>query len=230
MLSVEQELTFLSSSVAHNLNSPFIAFDEVGRGPVFGPVTVTGVYFTINLFCSFSQHPFFMEINDSKKLLPQKRTTLYNKIIQCVSYKTMQIPAFWIDRYNINVAIQYAIYCITQFFIRKLRRSKDSLSILIDGNYNFVFPTINMPLAMPRITTKIKGDSLFFTLASASIIAKCTRDNLMFHFDKRNTGYNLKNNKGYLTKEHQLGIERFGITKYHRRSFLKNQKSTIKNW
>ncbi len=179
--------------------------DEVGRGAIFGPVFSAVVVLT-------EKNKFTLEqlgVTDSKKLTPKKRKLLLPKILLLSSdYGIGQSSAREIDKLGIRVATELSM-------IRALKKLKKKPSeLLVDGplllrQWNGIQKNI------------ISGDSKFISIASASIIAKVTRDNLMERLEKNYAGYFIFKNKGYGTRENLLIIKERGITNLHRKSFLK---------
>lgn len=177
----------------------FIAgLDEAGRGPLAGPVVAAAVILPI---------PRFREqLWDSKKLLPEKREFLYEKILKmALSIGTGVVEADEIDRINIGRATQKAM----AMAVRLLRGQPDLL--LIDG-------IVPIPLPMPQWTI-VKGDSLCVSIAAASIVAKVTRDRIMMTYHEKYPQYNFAKHKGYGTQEHREAIGRHGCCEYHRKTF-----------
>lgn len=177
----------------------FIAgLDEAGRGPLAGPVVAAAVILPI---------PRFPEkLSDSKKLLPEKRESLYEKILQAaVSIGIGVVEANEIDRINIGRATQKAM----AMAVSLLRKQPDML--LIDG----ILP---VPLALPQRTI-VKGDSLCVSIAAASIVAKVTRDRMMMAYHEKYPQYNFARHKGYGTQEHREAIKRHGSCEVHRKTF-----------
>jgi ribonuclease HII len=173
--------------------------DEAGRGPLAGPVVAAAVIF---------EKDFFLEdVNDSKKLTAKKRDELYTIITKsCLSYGIGIIDQSKIDEINILQATLNAMKLAAE----QLNPQPDI--ILIDGNKTFDY---NVPTK-----TIIKGDSKSLAIASASIIAKVTRDKIMEDIAKKHPNYNWHKNKGYGTREHIDAIKKYGATKIHRKSFL----------
>ena len=182
-----------------------VGLDEVGKGAVFGPVFSAVVVLT-------KKNKLILKkfgVNDSKKLTPKKRKLLLPKILLLSSdYGIGQSSAREIDKFGIRVATELSM-------IRALKKLKEKpTELIIDG-----------PLALrpwKGIQKNIvSGDSKFTAIASASIVAKVSRDNLMERLEKRYSGYFIFKNKGYGTKEHLSIIKDHGITNLHRKSFLK---------
>ena len=176
--------------------------DEVGRGSLAGVVLVAS--FTIN-----KESIIYEEVNDSKKLTEKKRNELFDKLT--TNKNTFHISMSSntiIDKYGIVYAIQKAMNkCIV--------RSPSSY-ILIDGLFKEKFQTTK------KCETIIKGDSLIYCIAAASIIAKVTRDRIMKNLDKEYAPFNFEKNKGYGSKFHIQQLKNLGPTKIHRLSFIKN--------
>ena len=172
--------------------------DEAGRGPLAGPVVAAAVILPPGY-----KHP---EITDSKKLSPRRRERLYG-IIQrdAVSIGIGVVEAPVIDAVNILQATLLAM----KDAVLELSPSPDYL--LIDG-------LNRIDLAIHQETI-IRGDSLSLSVASASIVAKVSRDRLMEMYHRQFPQYNFLRNKGYGTREHREAILKFGRSKIHRRSF-----------
>ncbi len=186
-----------------------VGIDEVGRGAIFGPVFSAVVVLT-------EKNKFLLKqlgVRDSKKLTPKKRRLLLPKILLLSSdYGIGQSSAKEIDNLGIRVATELSM-------IRALKKLKEKPSeLIIDG------PLLLRPWNGIQKNI-VSGDSKFISIASASIVAKVSRDNLMERLEKKYSGYFLCKNKGYGTREHLSLIKKYGLTKLHRKSFLK--KSNI---
>jgi len=182
-----------------------VGIDEVGRGSVFGPVFSAVVVLT-------EKNKFILKqlgVTDSKKLTPKKRQLLFPKILLLSKdYGIGQSSAREIDKLGIRVATELSM-------IRALKKLKEKPSkILIDG------PLLLRPWNGIQKNI-VSGDSKFTSIASASIVAKVSRDSLMKRLEKKYSGYLIFKNKGYGTKEHLSSIKDNGITNLHRKSFLK---------
>lgn len=178
--------------------------DEAGRGCLAGPVVAAAVILPENF-----NHPL---LNDSKQLSEKQRIELKPYIEQeAISFAVSFVGQEKIDSINILQASLLAMH-----------RSIDNLEIcpefiIVDGNkFN---PYANIPYK-----TIIKGDCKYQSIAAASILAKCYRDNYMEKIHIDFPEYNWKQNKGYPTKEHRDAIELAGITIHHRRSFKLKSK------
>ena len=171
--------------------------DEVGRGPLIGPVVAAAVILPDD---------FKLDgLTDSKKLSEKKREQYYEIIKnEAISIGVGIISEKRIDEINIYEATKEAM----KEAINNLKIKPEH--ILIDA----------MPLDLEIETTSIiKGDLLSISISAASVIAKVTRDHMLYDIDKEYPMYDLKNNKGYGTKKHIEAIKEYGITKYHRLSF-----------
>ena len=175
--------------------------DEAGRGPLAGPVVASVVV--------FKKGTKIEGVNDSKKLSEAKRDELFEIIKEeALDYGIGIVNNEEIDEFN----ILNATYMAMKKAINCLHKAPDFL--LIDA------------ATIPGIDTDqkaiIKGDSKSISIAAASILAKVTRDSIMYHYDEIYPEYGFKSHKGYGTKEHYEAIEKHGITPIHRKSFLKN--------
>ncbi|MBC8299997.1 MAG: ribonuclease HII [Pelagibacterales bacterium] len=173
--------------------------DEAGRGSLAGPVTAAAVILNKNFKSKL--------ITDSKKLSVNQRKKAKRLILEnCIAYAIFSVRNKKIDEINILNASILAM----QKSINKLNHKVDF--IVVDGNR---FKPINNI----EFKTIIRGDQKYLNIAAASILAKTYRDNYMKKIHKEYPEYNWKKNKGYPTKEHKLAIKKYGITKYHRKSF-----------
>ncbi len=171
--------------------------DEVGRGPLAGPVTVAAVI--------LKPHWFAAGLNDSKKVTPARREELAAKIREeAEAVSVFSLDAADIDTYNIYDATLLAMYeAVKRLPIRPE-------AVLVDA----------MPLHLPmEVHSLIHGDARSASIAAASIVAKVYRDHLMEEYEKQYPGYGFAQNKGYGTAAHIEAIARLGITPIHRRSF-----------
>lgn len=175
--------------------------DEVGRGPLAGPVTAAAVILPKD--CDI------LYLNDSKQLSEKKREELYEIIVNnAVSVGIADISNERIDEIN----ILQATYEAMRAAVEKLNVTPDLL--------------LNDAVVIPKVSIKqvgiIKGDARSISIAAASIVAKVTRDHLMDEYDKIYPGYGFMKNKGYGTKEHIEMLQKSGPTPIHRKSFIKN--------
>lgn len=168
--------------------------DEVGRGPLVGPVVAAAVILPFN---------YHLEgLNDSKKLSEKKRNELYPIIIRdAISYGIGVIDSKKIDEVNIYEASRLAMYEA----IKNLKVKPEH--ILVDA----------MPLYLDIPSTSIiHGDALAASIAAASIIAKVTRDNMMYELDKQYPNYGFAKHKGYPTKSHLEALKKYGPLENYR--------------
>lgn len=172
--------------------------DEVGRGPLAGPVVAAAVILP-------EQCPI-VGLNDSKRIKPQKREILFAEIKSAaISVGIGMVDAQEIDRINILQATLRAM----EIAVVNLSPKPDYL--LIDGD-------LSLSLQIPQEGI-IKGDSKSFSIAAASIVAKVTRDRIMEEYHKIYPQYNFKKHKGYPTREHLEALEKYGPCPLHRRTF-----------
>ena len=198
-------------------NCPIIGTDEAGRGPAAGGVYAAAVYFqevTDGLIKDLEI------LNDSKKLTPKKRESIYDIIKNNTINEIVCIEVDEIESINILNSSLKAMKLACESVIKKAG-IENSLT-LVDGNKfikDYIYPQKFI----------IKGDSQSASIAAASILAKVTRDRYMQKLDLEYPMYNWKKNAGYLTAEHIKAIDKYGLTKYHRPSFLrKHFESTVK--
>jgi len=217
------ELNWLQQHKANISDKSFLlAIDEVGRGPVFGPVTIGGVLIKLKDLETLAGIEIYHKIKDSKKLSAKRREQLLSEIKPLFYTATSHVSVNYIDRYNINRAIEYGVYRITQRAKNFLQPSGETVDIIfLDGNYRFSYPKINMKKLMPQIETIVKGDERTFSIACASIVAKVTRDQMITRSAQRFFQYHLEKNAGYGTREHIAAIKKYGLTRFHRKSYLK---------
>ena len=177
--------------------------DEVGRGPLAGPVVCAAVIMPLD------EENLVIGVDDSKKLSEKKREMLAEQIKQrALCYTIIEIDEKTIDEINILEATKLG-----------MKRAIESLEIvpdtvLTDGNM-----TINIDFPQQSV---IHGDALSYSIGAASIIAKVHRDHKMVEFAQTYPDYGFDKNKGYGTAEHIKGIKEKGLCPIHRRSFTKN--------
>lgn len=174
-----------------------VGVDEVGRGPLAGPVAATAIIMPKDCYIE--------GVTDSKKVSPKKRKELKNQILEkAIAVSTIFINEKIIDEVNIYEATKLAMYQA----INELDPKPDY--VLIDA--------MPLDLDIPHESI-IKGDEKSFTIACASIIAKEARDELMDEFDQKYPEYDFKQNKGYPTKKHRNALLTYGVTPIHRRTY-----------
>ncbi len=175
--------------------------DEVGRGPLAGPVAACAVILPKD--CDI------LYLNDSKQLTAKKREELYDIIIEkAVSVGLGFVSPERIDEINILQATYEA-----------MRQAIGKLSVRPDILLN---DAVTIPGVDIRQVPIIKGDAKSVSIAAASIVAKVTRDRMMTEYDRVIPGYGFAANKGYGSAKHIAALRRLGVSPIHRRSFLKN--------
>jgi len=184
-----------------------IGTDEAGRGPVAGDVYTAAVCFKDDVPIEL-----FSKLNDSKKLKEETREELYDLIKKYSYWSINAITIKQIEEINI---LQASLLGMKISILDVIQKSnvKNPLC-LVDGNKKIKFD-------LPQKTI-VKGDSKSASIAAASILAKVERDRYMKKLSLKYPEYNWNKNKGYLTKSHIEAIKKYGICKYHRKSFLKN--------
>jgi ribonuclease HII len=180
--------------------------DEVGRGPLFGPVVAAAVI--------LPEGCCLQDLTDSKKLSEKKRKQLDVEIRSCaIAWAIAAVDVETIDRINIRRAS-----------LEAMRRAVEQLAdfpdyLLIDGR-----DTIQWNCPQQAV---IHGDALSFSIAAASVVAKVHRDRLLVELDAEYPGYGLGNHKGYGTPEHMEALARLGPTPLHRRSYQPVAQATL---
>ncbi len=221
--------THACTVVAHKNHEPtsrtfVIGIDEVGRGSLFGQMTVGAVILDNDLTGEFGRvdltgTPIAL-INDSKKLSERKRNLVFDPIKQtCQSYAIIDIPTYVIDAIDIYQATLLGMrLAIEHLIVLNNVGKNDNLIIVIDGN---AAPTLSDDFTdfQPCIHTLIKGDSIHTSIACASILAKVHRDTAMSDYAKIYPDYGLDKHKGYASKAHTNAIYEHGILPEHRKSF-----------
>lgn len=205
--------------------------DEAGRGCLAGPVTAAAIILQSPNFILTKEKKkleqlVYKSINDSKQLTEKKRFELRPMIEDLFDFAFTHINNEEIDEINILNASMKAM----QESILNLKTQPEY--IIVDGNRPlngklgmkqvngkiFSLEEIEILKAIPN-TSIIKGDAKFLSIAAASILAKTYRDDFMNKIHEEFPMYNWKKNKGYPTKEHRDAIRKYGITKYHRKTF-----------
>ena len=177
--------------------------DEVGRGPLAGPVVACTVVLPKDVTILY--------LNDSKKLSEKKRELLYDEIMEkAVAVGIGAVGPARIDEINILQATYEAMRMAIEDLTGKLGKKPDLLL-----NDAVTIPEVDIP-QVPII----KGDAKSISIAAASIVAKVTRDHLMIEYDQVLPGYDFAKNKGYGTKAHIAGLKELGATPIHRKTFI----------
>ena len=172
--------------------------DEAGRGPLYGPVVAACVVLPKN---------FKLEgLNDSKKLTEKKRNEYYEYLIKNVKYGIGIVNNEEIDEINIYEASRKAMIKA----IEEVRKQIKVEYVLTDA----------MPIELDiPVKPIIKGDAKSITIAAASVIAKVTRDKMMYEIDEKHPEYGFKNHKGYPTKKHIEAINQYGLIDGYRKTY-----------
>ena len=174
--------------------------DEVGRGPLIGPVVAA---------CVVLSKDFKLDgLNDSKKLSEKKRDIFYEYIINnCLAYGIGIISPEVIDEINIYEASRKAMMVA----IEKVRKEINLEHVLVDA---MPLPDLDI-----KSTSIIKGDAKSISIAAASVIAKVTRDRMMYELDEKYPMYGFGKHKGYPTKQHLLALEKYGLIEGYRKTY-----------
>ncbi|HNW85899.1 MAG TPA: ribonuclease HII [Candidatus Limiplasma sp.] len=171
--------------------------DEVGRGPLLGPVVTACVI--------LPSEPAILWVDDSKKLSATRRESVYAQIMTCALYVGIgQASAEEIDRVNILNA--------TKLAMRRAAKDAPATLCLVDAVQGLDLPFPTQPM--------IHGDATSYSIAAASIVAKVTRDRMMAELAQTYPQYGLERNMGYGTAEHIEAIRRFGRCPEHRLTFI----------
>lgn len=188
-------------SLEDSYGGPVCGLDEVGRGPLSGPVVAACVYIADDL----RDLPFVAEIRDSKKLSDKKLASLYRDITDNFQWAVAEVPPQIIDEINI---LQASLKAMKEAYTQIDRRFAHAL---VDGN--------KLPHLPCSASAVVKGDGKSVSIAAASIVAKVTRDRIMHNLHQRHPHYGWNTNVGYPSKAHMDGIDAHGITEHHRKSF-----------
>lgn len=195
-----QEKLFRLTALERELWSeyPLIAgIDEVGRGPLAGPVVTACV--------AIPQNRLIPGVDDSKKLSEKKRESLYQPLLDAAVYaETCFLPPEIIDEINILNATRRAMETCAAEFTGGL--------FLVDAMEGLKLPG--------KIQSLIHGDAISYMIGAASIVAKVARDRYMIDLDKKYPMYGFARNKGYGTAEHIAALKKYGPCPEHRRSFI----------
>lgn len=171
--------------------------DEVGRGPLIGPVVTA---------CVILPKDFYLEgLTDSKKLTEKKREKFFDYIVNnCISYGIGIVDADVIDEVNIYEATKIA-----------MKQAIDNCSIKPE---HVLIDAMKLELDIPS-TSIIKGDAKSISIAAGSVVAKVTRDRMMIELDKKYPMYGFKSHKGYPTKKHVEAIYQYGLIDGYRKTY-----------
>ena len=204
LIDYDEEISRVSSMAKFERqfseNGYICGVDEVGRGPLAGPVVAAAVIFPKDLIIPY--------VNDSKKLKESKREELFNHIMsEAISVGFGSVDNSRIDEINI---LQSTFEAMIQA-VSDLNIKPDI--ILVDGNKKI--PGLDI-----MQHTIVSGDAKSLSIAAASIVAKVVRDRYMKEMDMKYPMYEFASNKGYGSKKHYTGIKEFGISPIHRKTFI----------
>lgn len=192
-----KEMLFYENDLYNSGINYIAGIDEVGRGPLVGPVVAAAVILPKKFYDE--------RINDSKKLSEKMRNELYEIICaDAVSVGIGVVSNERIDKINIYEATKEA-----------MREAVSNLGVKPEY---LLIDAMKLDIDIPSLSI-IKGDSKSQSIAAASIVAKVTRDKMMYELDKKYPMYDFANNKGYGTKKHIEAIQKYGIISEHRKSF-----------
>jgi ribonuclease HII len=195
-----------------------IGIDEVGRGPLAGPVTIGAFAVLQKNKKQVEKALKKMGITDSKKLSEQRREEYVKQLFECkksgeCEYVTVSVSAKQIDKKGISWCLKSAI----KMALKRLEANTKTTHILLDGS-------LYAPKEFEQQITIIKGDQKEVLIGAASIIAKVKRDTYMKKLSDKKAyeSYGFDVHKGYGTKKHREAIQKFGVSSEHRRSFCGN--------
>ncbi|HFI0015336.1 TPA: ribonuclease HII [Streptococcus suis] len=192
-----EAMLFYEKALYENGVELIAGIDEVGRGPLAGPVVAAAVILPKGCKIRY--------LNDSKKIPKSKHEAIYNEIIEhAVAVGVGVKDAAVIDQVNIYEATKLAML--------------EALGQLVQEPIHLLIDAMKLDTSIPQ-TSIIKGDANSLSIAAASIVAKVTRDKMMVDYDKEFSGYGFAKNAGYGTSEHLEGLNKLGITPIHRKTF-----------
>ena len=196
----------MNFDIEEKFGNVVVGIDEVGRGPLAGPVVAVAVYIKRSLWKNFlERYPEINKINDSKKISKNIREKLYKILINIIQFGVGAASVKEIEEKNI---LQASLIAMERAYI-SLKINADF--VLVDG--------INSPKIKAKVRAIKNGDNKSISIASASIIAKVIRDNLMKKLSYKYPEFFWNENSGYGTKLHIDKIKLLGITPHHRKSF-----------
>jgi len=196
---------FPNFDIEQQFEGSVCGIDEVGRGPLAGPVVASAVIIRPHQ----RNHPIFKTINDSKKVSAKKRAVIAEALPELAYVGLGSATIEEIDRVNIFQATFIAMQRAYEDLIASC--PDKPVMCLIDGKFSPKLPCDSLPI--------IKGDQKSLSIAAASIIAKEHRDTLMKHLAIEHPHYGWERNAGYGTKQHIEALKSHGITIHHRKSF-----------
>lgn len=205
--NAEEKLSFERALEAQGYRY-IVGVDEVGRGPLAGPVVCAAVVMPL------SAADLVVGVDDSKKLSEKKRKQLAEEIKKkAIAYTMVEVSEKIIDEINILEATKLGMKQAVETLVLPKELNAKPEIVLTDGN-------MTIDIALPQRSV-IHGDALSYSIGAASIIAKVYRDDLMDEFAKEYPMYAFEKNKGYGTAAHIQGIKEYGLCPIHRRTFTK---------
>ncbi|MDE4454162.1 ribonuclease HII [Psychrobacter sp. DAB_AL62B] len=222
-----------------------IGVDEAGRGPLLGSVNVAAAILPRAWSGLIEMQPLkgtpLSILTDSKQLSEKKRDMLYPLVQQhAIGYVIADIPAAVIDQVNILQATMLGMHVCTEMLLETLARHLSDMAkgtpyqlhaeVLFDGNRcpDLNYASLNqLGIAESAVDCQawVKGDARHTSIAAASILAKVSRDKVMYALDAEHPEYGIAKHKGYPTRAHMEAIENYGVLSAHRRSFAPVRKA-----
>ncbi len=198
-----------------------VGVDEVGRGPIAGPVAVGAVCVDVahakTKLSSAEYRALFSGIKDSKKLLSIRRESWFAKILAAKKNRALNFVVTFISAKEIDAkGLSQSIKKALQKSLKKVAPDPKKTQVLLDGS-------LYAPAEYKNQKTIIKGDLKEPIIGLASIVAKVMRDRQMVAYAKKYPQYDFEIHKGYGTKKHYEKIKKYGLSPLHRRSFLKDR-------
>ncbi len=201
-----------------------IGCDEVGVGPVAGPVIAAACVIKPTSVTGYrTKGKWYFRVRDSKTTYEHERNSLRDLVCEnCVAHSVAAADPEEIDEINIHQASLRAMKLAVIDVVQKLKELSPSdirILVLLDGRFTLKDLSLDgIEIAQEAV---IDGDAKILSISAASIIAKVYRDEILERLHEEFPRYAWDKNKGYNTKEHRAAIEKWGITKHHRKSFLK---------
>lgn len=191
-----------------------VGIDEVGRGPIAGPVAVCAFLIKDDTFVTNPSHKKLPPLRDSKKLTKKQRVTWFNylknsKNAEHCDFAVSFVSPENIDKFGINKCIQKA-----------LNKSLSDLKLEIKNCFVYLDGGLHAPVEYVNQETVIRGDEIHSIISMASIMAKVSRDRIMINYAKVYPEYGFESHVGYGTKAHYSAIKKHGQTPIHRKTFI----------
>ena len=218
--STKKPTLFYNKKMKKKKQKYIIGIDEVGRGPLAGPVTVAAVVLPKNLESRIKN--LELPLRDSKRLSSRQREIWFDyiKAHPKIFYALASVSPKIIDKINIsqaaNLAARRALKRLSDYY----KLQKGAGKILLDGGLKISPPKYLKPKSY-KLKTLIRGDEKIPAIMLASIVAKVSRDRLMTKLHKKYPRYGFSQHKGYGTKKHIKAIKKYGPSKVHRLTFLR---------